>query len=241
MRMICSCILALIITLVPLSVLALSPNQYPASNTGIDVSWPQQNCQIVSHARPKAAFAIIGVNHGLDFTGNTCLVEEASSFDNYSLYLNTGYPGSSYGLKYQSSPEPCSSTNNKCLAFNYGFNDVKYSLTYADLHNVHTTNWWLDVETDNSWTTDPTTNVAALLGMIAALRYYTFLSSIGFYSLPGQWNQLTNDWRSGLPVWAATGSTSQKTARKACHESSFTAGKIVLTQYTLKLDEDYAC
>jgi hypothetical protein len=234
-----SCLLILLTTLTPIITDALSP--YQTGSTGIDVSWPSENCRSVKSGTLKTAFAVIGVNHGLDFTGNTCLVQEVSPFNDYALYLNTGYPGKSYGLKYKSTPEKCTKSDYQCLAFNYGFNDVRYSITYTDLRNVHTTNWWLDVETDNSWTTNPAINTASLLGMIAGLRYYTFLPSIGFYAFPGQWDQITSSWQSGIPAWVATGTTSRKASLLACHELSFTGGKIVLTQYTLKLDEDYAC
>jgi hypothetical protein len=218
---------------------ALSP--YPAGSTGIDVSWPQQNCSILENSKQTASFAIIGINHGLDFTGNTCLQQETSAFNDYAIYLNTGYPGQTYGLKYKSSPNHCKNTDYQCLAFNYGFNDVLYSLKFADLHNAHTTQWWLDVETDNSWTNNPLINEASLLGMVSALKQSTLLPNIGFYASPVQWSQITGNWQNNSPAWAATGSTDRASALNACHEVSFTGGQTILTQYTLKLDQDYAC
>jgi hypothetical protein len=232
---------SLIITLVSSSsASALSP--FTRGTTGIDASWPKQNCDLVQKSRPAAAFGIIGVNHGLDFTYNNCLSQEAGTFgNNYSLYLNTGYPGISYSLKYQSYPRHCSEFSNQCLAYNYGYNDAKLSIKYADLNNAHATNWWLDVETDNSWTDNPFVNVSELQGTIAAIKQYTFFSTIGFYSLQDQWFILTGDWDNDYFAWTATGADNKAAAVEACREPSFTGGKLLLAQYTLKLDEDYVC
>jgi len=42
-------------------------------------------------------------------------------------------------------------------------------------------------------------------------------------------------------AWAATGSVRDHDAHTACNEPSFTGGKLILTQYTLQLDQDYVC
>lgn len=228
-----------LVLIISSSASALSP--YMPGSTGLDVSWPKQNCEVVQKARPPAAFGIVGVNHGLDFTYNDCLSRETSAFSNYSLYLNTGYPGISYGLKYQTYPKHCQEFDNQCLAYNYGFNDAKKSISYANLNNAHATQWWLDVETDNSWTNNPFVNVSELQGMIAAIKKYTFISQIGFYSLQAQWSIITGNWDNDYLAWTATGAYSQTKAQQACKDPSFTGGKLLLAQYTLKLDEDYVC
>jgi hypothetical protein len=212
---------------------------YQAGTSGNDISWPEQNCQ--AQRGDDIAFGIIGINGGLDFKHNNCAVSEASKYPNYSLYLNTGYPGVSAGRKYQHSPRECAYYDSACLAYNYGYNAVRFSLSYADLHNLHTTHWWLDVETDNSWASSAPQNIASLQGMIDALKKNVPLVQIGFYAYPGQWDFLTDDWHNNYPAWSATGSDNLATALRFCRQPSFTGGPIVLSQYTKKLDINYVC
>jgi hypothetical protein len=241
MRWVVSLLVAVLMSLLILGFSdAAALNPYPVKSTGIDVSWPKSNCQ----AKPPTGtvFGIIGVSGGLDFKVNACLRQEAAWFgNNYSLYLNTGYPGADRGLRYQSSPEQCDRTALDCLAYNYGYNAALYALTYASRQNVHTTNWWLDVETDNSWTDDPAQNIQSLQGMITALQQHTFLPTIGIYAYPGQWNLITDSWHNGLTAWIATGSSSRSAAVADCQAPDFTGGRIIVSQYTQALDEDYSC
>jgi hypothetical protein len=232
----CSVLLVVGFVLISGNAWALSP--YPAMSTGTDVSWP--NCREQPEAS-HTAFGIVGVNDGLDFAGNPCLSQETSWFSDYSLYLSTGYPGLSYGRKYQTFPNLCSKNNNQCLAYNYGFNAARYAINFASLHDVHTTQWWLDVETVNSWTSNTQTNVTVLQGMITALKRYTFLPTIGFYAYPGQWDTLTGSWRNNYAAWVATGTTSRSSGIAACKDVSFDGSSTVLTQYTKALDKDYVC
>jgi hypothetical protein len=217
------------------SVSALS--MYPMGSVGTDVSWP--NCRAT--VPESSSFGIVGVNDGLDFKANPCVYLESTWFTTYSLYLNTGYPGISYGRHFPVFPRVCVWNNASCLAYNYGYNAARYSVLYAAVHDVHTTRWWLDVETDNSWTPDPQENIAAIQGMINALHAYTFLPTIGIYASPGQWSLLTGSWHNNLPEWVATGSTSEQAAIESCHGPSFNGGTIVLSQYTLQLDQNYSC
>ena len=206
------------------------------STTVTDISWP--NCDIT---RASSHTGIIGVNGGLDFRSNPCLNSESKLFNSYALYLNTGYPGPSYAEKFSYSPLKCSVSDELCLAYNYGYNAAQFSITYADLQSVHTFVWWLDVETSNSWTNNSLQNRAALTGMVDALKKYTFLPTIGFYSYPGQWNSITGDWANDFPVWVATGSSSLNEAISFCKNENFTDGASWLAQYTTNLDHNYVC
>jgi hypothetical protein len=127
------------------------------------------------------------------------------------------------------------------MAYNYGFNAAEYALLYAASQNVHATNWWLDVETENSWSPSYQENRASLQGMIDAIKQGTIFSNIGIYSTPLQWRQITGGWKNGLPNWVGTGSTQRADAINACSGSDFTAGGTQLTQYIQKLDQDYVC
>jgi hypothetical protein len=211
----------------------------PAKSYGkaiIDVSWP--NCGVTP---VNYEAGIVGVTGGLDFRPNPCLANESSWFRHLSLYVNTGYPGDTYGKKYKDSPNVCSEKDSRCLAYNYGYNATLYALNYASSQDEHTNLWWLDVETSNSWTSHPLINRASLQGAIDALSRQTFLSTVGFYSSPSQWASITGSWHNNVPAWLATGAIDSRAAALGCTEQSFNGGQIRLSQYTQGLDKNYAC
>src|SRR5579872_686562 len=74
-----------------------SHHSNPASNLVTDVSWP--NCKDVSPT--ISTWGVVGVTGGLDFHPNPCAELESTWFAHVSLYENTGYPGTSFGLKYK--------------------------------------------------------------------------------------------------------------------------------------------
>ena len=108
--------------------------------------------------------------------------------------------------------------------------------------------WWLDVETGNTWqsgTAGIAMNVADLQGMVAALGGAD-VSVVGVYSTASQWSEIagTTTTASGslyqLPDWIP-GATSLTGAVANCSLPSFTAGSVVLTQWTGTVDNDHAC
>jgi hypothetical protein len=228
---------ALLILGLLLLIFAVAAYKPKFSNNIVDVSWP--NCAL--KGTNSFSSGIVGATGGLDFKPNPCAGQEAGWFSRYSLYMNTGYPGRAYGLKYLSTPLTCRPSNNDCLAYNYGYNAAKYAVSYADYQAAHSNVWWLDVETDNSWTLSPLVNRNVLAGAIAAVKQIPFVSSIGIYSTPNQWRAITGSWHNLLPEWIGTGSSSRNTALQACSSKSFTGGPIWLSQYTIKLDTDLAC
>jgi hypothetical protein len=185
-----------------------------------DVSWP--NCNTVQ--TKLTDFGIVGVSGGLDFHNNPCLAKETSWFNRYGLYINTGYPGNLAAERHLNSPLHCNAANGSCLS-----------------QLVNSKSWWLDVETDNSWTANYLTNRENLEGALAALAQKTFLSQVGIYSSPAQWSDLTNNWNNLLPEWVGTGSASPIQAQNYCKGTSFTGGQIWLAQYTTKLDNNFIC
>jgi len=219
------------------TILAAQSSGKPYSKTIVDVSWP--NCTAI----PANIYGdgIIGVNGGLDFRPNPCLAKETSWFVSYALYINTGYPGSTSARKFPSSPKRCSNSEKQCLAYNYGFNATQYAIKYADLQNAHASQWWLDVEVDNSWTDNFLVNRASLQGAAAAIKQNVLFSTVGIYSSPDQWNIITGKWQNRLPAWLATGSYSAATAAGACENRSFTGSAIWLSQYTQGLDKNFPC
>lgn len=214
----------------------LAQGIYAPGTVGSDVSWP--NC----NAKPptNTAFGIVGVTGGLGFSPNNCLALEAGWFANLSLYVNTGYPGSYRGLDFQNSPKACQATDLNCLAYNYGYNAGQYAVGYANSQNIRSSTWWLDVETENSWTSDPSQNRQSLQGEYDALLAAGVIS-IGAYSTTYQWNLITGTWKNGWPNWGATTWRTAKQASKYCTGHDFTGGGTWLIQFKSKLDQDYAC
>jgi hypothetical protein len=217
---------------------AAVPN-YIVGQTGVDISWPKANCQIPT--RFLRSWAIVGVDGGLDFTKNLCMRSEANRVSNYTLYANTGYPDSTFGRSFSTMPYHCASGDIHCLAYDYGYANGVYTVQYAASEGIHSTMWWLDVETDNSWTSNVYSNRASIAGEAAGIMHETVIGKVGVYSYPGQWNLITGNWRNGLPNWTATGSLERSSGKSFCKNEDFTGGGTWLSQYTVRLDEDYVC
>jgi hypothetical protein len=209
---------------------------YTPHTTGYDVSWP--NCTV----QPPAdnAWGVVGVTGGLVFSKNPCLRQQATWFRTTSLYINTGYPGIERAQRYASAPHRCASDDESCLAYNYGYASGQYAVKTAFAEGLYSPVWWLDVETENSWSDSVDINRQALRGTADAVRRAT-AARIGYYSYPGQWDRITGAWRPGALAWAATGTDERQAAIAACTEPSFTGGPVLLTQYVLALDRNYAC
>jgi len=214
-----------------------SPPPYPQATTGYDVSWP--NCKAVPPM--PDTWGVVGVTGGLVFSENPCLQIQAAWFRTPTLYVNTGYAGAQKAARFAGSPHKCAVTDDICLAYNYGYNAGLYAADKAFAHRLYSRIWWLDVETENSWSDNPEVNRQSLRGMADAIRHKTVGATIGYYSYPGQWDHITGSWRPGNPAWAATGTADRGAAIAACNQQSFTGGPIWLTQYVLELDRDYVC
>ena len=233
-------IITALITIVFSTGMAAAQGQYIAGTIGVDVSWP--NC---TAAIPKTSFGIVGVTNGLGFSANPCLANEASRFENnLSLYVNTGYPGatSDNAKKYAASPRFCDTTDLNCIAYNYGYNAGLYAYDAASNAGVHATTWWLDVETENTWMSDPLQNQNSLQGETDALRNRG-VPTIGVYSTTAQWGTITAGWQNGLPSWGATTWKTAKQAATYCTGHQFTGGPSYLMQYKAVrgIDQNYAC
>jgi len=210
------------------------------SHNVIDVSWP--NCQ--SNTSITFANSIVGVNGGLDFKPNPCMGQEISLSTDYELYLNTGDPGFPRIKLLGTAPLKCTKADNLvCYSYNYGYQAGVYSVKQALHANAHTDYWFLDVETDNSWTSSYLANRADLAGMIDAIKQYNFFApKIAIYTTNYQWHQIVGNWHINLPIWLGTGGTNIATAVQACRQTSFLAQPIILAQYTLgSLDYDLTC
>ncbi len=221
-----------------LLIVQLAITAQPLGSKLIDVSWP--NCQEVPVSQYKVG--IVGVTGGLNFRPNPCLSSEISWFRRYALYLNSGYPGIDSGRKHMHTPLDCAPNAAVCLAYNYGYAAGKYALQAAARGGAASNVWFLDVETENSWTNSSAVNRAELAGELMAVSSIGLpVVAIGIYSTPTQWQIITGGWRNTLPEWLGTGQYTRVAALLGCRSPSFTGGPIWLSQYTVRLDTNVVC
>jgi hypothetical protein len=214
---------------------AFAQGIYISGTVGNDISWP--NCS--SKISTSTKFGIVGVTDGLGYSTNPCLAKEASHFSNLSLYVNTGwYSGSSH--VNATSPRVCVTGDNNCLAYNYGYNAGLYAYSAASSVGIHTSTWWLDVETSNTWSTDAVQNQNSLQGEYDALAG-NGATTVGAYSTTAQWNSVTGNWLSNWPSWGATTWKTASQAKTYCSGHQFTGGATWLIQFKGQIDQDYAC
>lgn len=238
----------------------LTPTPTPSltgTATGNDVSWPQCGVRL-----PQGqAFAIVGVNGGLANTSNPCFAAElawakrstgGSAQPLVSLYVNTANPGDE---KAQVSDWPttgvtpygqCSGADDSACAYQYGWDRAADDAQGRGVDAPASYTWWLDVETENSWSSSATANTAALEGMAAYLQGIG--ARVGVYSTASQWLQITGGSLAadsplhGADSWLAGGGTPAG-AHALCASPPLAAGgHVTLAQYIAKrLDADASC
>jgi hypothetical protein len=228
--------------------------------TGYDVSYPQCGGALPSNV----SFAVVGVNDGIVYSANPCLTTQLSWAERYEateiLYANTGNPGpalSSHWPLGQTSPQPCdaSAPDSSACAYDYGWNAATDSYNdavaaYAALGQVaagatqtpQPNEWWLDVETANSWEQNTANNVAELQGEVAYLQSRA-VSAIGFYSNASDWQTITGNTTafSSFPSWRP-GAGNQTAAQSYCSTNGVTGGPTKYSQYAAGgYDADVRC
>ncbi|MHB2029737.1 MAG: hypothetical protein ACYCPT_13115, partial [Acidimicrobiales bacterium] len=265
------CVLAVVLStagLLVTSTLAGASTSTASASIGYDISYPQ----CASALPTSAGFGVIGVNDGYSLSTNPCLTSELQWAQSTvsgapAFYMNTGSPGPAYSSHWplgQQSPEVCDGTNSPACSYDYGWNNALTSFNNAvnaESANGSTSptsaakvaNWWLDVETVNSWETleqnyGPTAasdavDQAALEGSMA---YFSSVGvgSLGIYSTASEWTAITGGTGSAfaqVPVWMPSDST-LSVAESACLSPSFTGGRVAMIQYPSNgLDGDYLC
>jgi hypothetical protein len=217
---------------------------------GVDVSWPQCGKPL-----PKGqSFAIIGVNNGLANNTNPCLATQLSWAATstggtgqplVALYVNTGNPGTAgswwptsntYAGKTVANPYgQCTkgSVGSAC-SFMYGYAKAYDDATIRGVKNPASYTWWLDVETENSWSTNKAANRADLEGMAA---YFASIGAkTGLYSTGYQWAQIVGAVPSTSNLYAQrswlAGGSSLQSASTMCSAAPLTGGgKVTMAQY----------
>jgi hypothetical protein len=228
--------------------------------TGYDVSYPQCGSALPTNV----SFAIVGVNDGIVYSANPCLGSELSWAERFEpapiLYANTGDPGpqlSSHWPTGQTTPEACDAAqpDSSACSYDYGWNAAADS--YRDAVNAYVSlgqlppgatqtpqpnEWWLDVESANSWEANTQNNVSELQGEVAYLESQG-ASALGFYANASDWSAITGGTTAfaSFPSWHP-GAGSQKTASSLCGTTGITGGPVRYSQYASGgFDADVRC
>ncbi len=220
---------------------ATASGVYTVGSLGYDISSPQ-----CGGAYPSGSFdfGIVGVNNGRAFRHNSCLQSEFAWAGQRtiapSLYMNLNYAVGSTAPSNISTPKNCARGDKACQSYNYGWNAAADAVSYAASVGATSSNWWIDVETSNSWSAKPALNVQDIQGAIDYLHSQG--AGVGFYSTPAMWNSITGNYSFGLPVWVP-GASSAQDAQSHCADSyAFNGGHVSLAQYQSNgFDADYAC
>lgn len=233
------------------------------STLGNDISWPQ-----CGRAFPAGqAFGIVGVTGGLANDSNPCFAAQLSWAQGSSgatgqpkaaLYVNTANPGiladwwPSGNTTKQGTPVgnpygTCAHGDDEACAYVYGYSMAQDDATIRGVATPSSYLWWLDVETENTWSpSNLHANAAVLEGMTA---YFKGIGArVGLYSTNFQWSVIVGPVSAtsnlnGLPSWLA-GASSEKDARSRCLSGTplTPGGSVALIQYVAKnLDYNVSC
>src|SRR5581483_3233904 len=122
----------------------------------------------------------------------------------HGLYMNLNSPSGSSNSAGASGPAGnCSNSDSSCWSYNFGYAAAINSVRTAASDGAMAQQWWLDVETGNYWSGDTAANARVVQGAIDALHSQGL--TVGVYSTPYQWGQITGGARFGIPTWVATG------------------------------------
>jgi hypothetical protein len=212
----------------------------------------------------------VGVNDGIVYRANPCLgtgdggseLAWAEAFEPTPiLYANTADPGpalSSHWPTGQTSPQYCAptATDSSACSYDYGWDAaadsyqdaVKAYISLGQAAAGATTTptpneWWLDVESTNSWESNTANNVSDLEGAVAYLQAQG-ATSVGIYASSSDWQTITANTGvfSTLPSWRPSSGPRVKTAQSYCGTTGVTGGPVKYSQYTAGgFDADVRC
>ncbi len=223
-------------------------SSYSSGSFGYDISYAQ--CPGSTNGLPPSPHTIGIVQVEEPGSLNPCLAQEAAWAGaglNLYVYMNYGNASSSGDPACQVAADPSS-----C---NYGFNAATHAFQDARAAGVNTAvAWWLDVETDPSWSQSTASNAALVQGAIDGLKSEG-LNSVGIYASPGNWSGIVGNYRPAVPYWAADwgldpGTTCTNVTSKY---SGLPTGPVQMVQYSspsasyplggmdIRFDDDYAC
>ncbi len=216
---------------------------YTSGYTGYDISWPQ--CGVTYPTPNYYLFGVVGVTNGHAFRNNPCFASEyrwsTSPMAPEAVYLNLNEDLGTTSLYGDTGPYGTCHEGQVCHALNYGYNAASSAYTYAaqQVPTFVATMWWLDIETENSWSEDDfARNQGVIRGALRFLQEEHHFA-VGIYSTKAMWKEITGGWQVGLPAWVA-GAT-RDDAPTHCG-IGFTGGPVYLVQYARgEYDGNYAC
>jgi hypothetical protein len=229
------------------SIVALAPNAaaqgiYTGTSSGYDISFPQ--CDGTYPTLNAYTLGIVGVTSGHAYRNNPCFASQYTWAVHTplpeSVYLNLNEDIGTTAGYGDTGPYGVCRPNTVCHALNYGYNAASSAYTYAaNVKTFAATMWWLDIETENSWSeTDLALNRDIITGALQFLQAeHGFM--VGIYSTAAMWQEITGSWQNGLPAWIGGGT--ERDAKTRCG-TGFTGGPVYLVQYADgDYDGDYAC
>jgi hypothetical protein len=217
-----------------------SASSYQSGSYGYDISNFQ--CGGLPPS-PHSIGVVEVVGYSMGAT-NPCLYQEAkwaAAGLNLYIYLTYGTDASGTG-------DPACTTRLVPAACQFGFETALDAFQKAANAGVDTSvAWWLDVESDPSWSSDTGANASMVQGAIDGLQSRG-LNSVGIYSQQSHWSQIVGSYSPGVPEWVADWGSNTPPFNPAqyCSGFSFASGPVVMVQFTNGantngFDNDYAC
>ncbi|MGH9078551.1 MAG: hypothetical protein ACRDYE_00445 [Acidimicrobiales bacterium] len=222
-------------------------SSYPSGSFGYDLSNFQ--CGGLPPApHTIGVVEVVGYSKG---RVNPCLTAEAAwAAGGLNLYAFL-----TFGLD-PTSGDPSCLTMESPPACNFGFDTAMDAFQKAAAAGVNTAvPWWLDVESDPSWSGDLAANKSLVQGAIDGL-HFEGLNSVGIYASPGVWNGIVGNYAPAVPYWAASwGVDPANTCAnvRSMFAGPLPAGPVQMVQYSSPsfslalggtstgFDDDYAC
>jgi len=213
---------------------------------GYDISWPQ--CPDERFPPGAVAFTIIGLNGGRPFTPNPCFLRQyrwAQRFERHpAVYINVDYPKEGRDEPARTGPYGTCVEGPDfewCRAYNYGYALARDAVARVEGFGLAPPMWWLDVETGNHWSGEPTYNAQVVRAVIDYFKERGLPA--GIYSTPRQWRIIAGPYAPGLPVWTA-GASGIEDAKRRCDDPTyaFAGGQVQISQYyDHGLDTNFLC
>jgi GH25 family lysozyme M1 (1,4-beta-N-acetylmuramidase) len=109
--------------------------------------------------------------------------------------------------------------------------------------------WWLDVESDPSWSVSLPENMQFVQGALTALHNTEGVADVGIYASPGVWNSIVGNYQPSVPYWMAD-YLSPPSGPASCADITrwqamgklLPSGPLEIVQYASDTyDHDYAC
>ncbi len=219
---------------------------FPSGTFGYDIS----NWQCGNEPPAPHTLGIVEVEGASFGTVNPCLAQEAAwAGGGLNLYVYLTYGGA------PSSTDPACATSYAPTICNFGYSAAQDAFAKAQAAGVNTSvAWWLDVESDPSWSTDTQANAALVQGALQGLQAEG-LNSVGIYASPGSWPGIVGNYQPAVPYWAADWGIDPAVTCGNIHTRwpGLPTGPVQIVQYSspssvfplggmdTAFDNDYAC